>query len=166
MERCKETVWSGFHSYQCQRKAGHGPNGDYCWQHSRRHLREMDEEQLPTIKVLYKVYQPYRDSKPELVEVDVVEETKKLYHIRPDHQKYVGHFSALEKLEDPHVPRDFPSPATQPGFSSMEKVTFHSKETALQTYQKQQQAKLTSLEEETHKTNDNLKWAEKQLRGI
>lgn len=33
--RCCESVHDrhGFHSYQCTRKRGHGPNGDYCKTH-------------------------------------------------------------------------------------------------------------------------------------
>lgn len=26
----------GWQLYQCSRKRGHGPNGEYCWQHARK----------------------------------------------------------------------------------------------------------------------------------
>jgi len=29
------TDWSGWHQYQCQRKRGYGPNGEYCKQHAK-----------------------------------------------------------------------------------------------------------------------------------
>jgi len=35
--RCVEEVWSNFLSYQCQRKRGFGPNGEYCKQHAKKH---------------------------------------------------------------------------------------------------------------------------------
>ena len=31
------TAWSGWHSYQCQRKRGYGQDGLYCKQHAKRH---------------------------------------------------------------------------------------------------------------------------------
>lgn len=34
--RCVEEVWgSSYIPYQCRRKRGHGPGGEYCLQHAR-----------------------------------------------------------------------------------------------------------------------------------
>ena len=33
--RCVEEIWSRYISYQCSRKRGHGPNGEYCKQHAK-----------------------------------------------------------------------------------------------------------------------------------
>ncbi len=35
--RCVEAVWddTGWHSFQCKRKRGYGPNGEYCKQHAK-----------------------------------------------------------------------------------------------------------------------------------
>lgn len=37
--RCIEEVvdFTGWHQYQCQRKRGYGPNGEYCKQHAKRY---------------------------------------------------------------------------------------------------------------------------------
>ncbi len=37
--RCVESVldFTGWHSYQCQRKRGYGLNGEYCKQHAKKH---------------------------------------------------------------------------------------------------------------------------------
>jgi len=39
--RCIEEVWTyeGWHSHQCNRKRGHGPDGLYCKQHAKKHGR-------------------------------------------------------------------------------------------------------------------------------
>lgn len=37
--RCIEEVPSGWLFKQCARKRGHGPNGTYCKQHAKRHIR-------------------------------------------------------------------------------------------------------------------------------
>lgn len=36
--KCVEEVWerSGWHSYQCRRLRGHGPDGLYCKQHAKQ----------------------------------------------------------------------------------------------------------------------------------
>ena len=36
--RCVASVMdeTGWHSYQCKRKRGYGPNGEYCKQHAKR----------------------------------------------------------------------------------------------------------------------------------
>ena len=36
--RCIKEVrdWSGWHSVQCSRKRGHGPDGLYCKQHAKK----------------------------------------------------------------------------------------------------------------------------------
>jgi hypothetical protein len=36
--RCIEEVvdWSGWHYFQCSRKRGYGPNGEYCKQHAKK----------------------------------------------------------------------------------------------------------------------------------
>jgi hypothetical protein len=41
--RCIEEVWptdGSWIPYQCCRKRGHGPNGLYCKQHAKKHIRE------------------------------------------------------------------------------------------------------------------------------
>ena len=38
-ERCVEVVWRDYKSHQCGRRRGHGPDGQYCKQHSRRHQK-------------------------------------------------------------------------------------------------------------------------------
>ena len=35
------TDFSGWHRYQCSRKRGHGPNGEYCKQHAKIIERRM-----------------------------------------------------------------------------------------------------------------------------
>jgi hypothetical protein len=39
LTRCTEEVWptTGWIPYQCQKKRGHGENGEYCKQHAKRH---------------------------------------------------------------------------------------------------------------------------------
>ncbi len=37
--RCVEEVHQGWHFYQCQRKRGHGPLGEYCKQHASKLIR-------------------------------------------------------------------------------------------------------------------------------
>jgi len=34
---CIEPVREGRYEHQCFNKRGHGPDGLYCWQHSKRH---------------------------------------------------------------------------------------------------------------------------------
>lgn len=47
LTRCVAEVYSpvGWHSYQCSRKRGHGPNGEYCKQHAKKY-------RSPTPKVI------------------------------------------------------------------------------------------------------------------
>lgn len=37
--RCRKAVanFTGYHFYQCRRKRGHGPDGQYCKQHAKRY---------------------------------------------------------------------------------------------------------------------------------
>lgn len=48
--RCREEVWprDGWMPYQCRRKRGHGPKGEFCKQHARRlaEIREKEEEPI------------------------------------------------------------------------------------------------------------------------
>jgi len=40
LEDCREQVWGRdgrWTSYQCQRRRGHGPNGDLCKQHAKKY---------------------------------------------------------------------------------------------------------------------------------
>lgn len=37
---CVAEVWDKFHSYQCQRKRGHGPDGKFCKQHAKKATTE------------------------------------------------------------------------------------------------------------------------------
>ena len=41
LEKCREEVYpcSGWSSHQCRRRPGHGRDGRYCKQHSKRHPR-------------------------------------------------------------------------------------------------------------------------------
>ena len=46
-EQCIKEVWpsnfgGGWNSYQCQRKRGHGSNGEYCKQHAKIKERNAD----------------------------------------------------------------------------------------------------------------------------
>lgn len=36
--KCIEEVSddTGWHSFQCKRKRGYGPNGEFCWQHAKK----------------------------------------------------------------------------------------------------------------------------------
>ena len=36
--RCIQEVWTGWHSHQCDRKRGHGPDGLYCKQHAKKQV--------------------------------------------------------------------------------------------------------------------------------
>lgn len=33
---CVKSVFSGWHSHQCSRRRGHGPDGLYCKQHAKK----------------------------------------------------------------------------------------------------------------------------------
>jgi hypothetical protein len=37
--RCVEGIWASrtYRSYQCERKRGHGLDGEYCKQHAKKH---------------------------------------------------------------------------------------------------------------------------------
>jgi hypothetical protein len=41
-ERCVVAVPYGWHSAQCLRKRGHGPNGEYCHQHDPESVKRRD----------------------------------------------------------------------------------------------------------------------------
>ena len=45
--RCvaKVTDFSGWHVYQCSRKRGYGPNGEYCKQHAKKFQNMEDNAQ-------------------------------------------------------------------------------------------------------------------------
>ena len=38
------TDYSGWHSFQCQRKRGYGPNGEYCKQHAKKFESEAKQK--------------------------------------------------------------------------------------------------------------------------
>ena len=46
--RCIAEVWDGFLSYQCSRKRGYGPNGEYCKQHAK--IKERSERVRKKLK--------------------------------------------------------------------------------------------------------------------
>ena len=49
---------TGWHSYQCQRKRGHGPDGKYCWQHAKR-FEPKPIPEVPLREKLRKDLQPF-----------------------------------------------------------------------------------------------------------
>ena len=43
--RCITEVWTGWHSHQCERNRGHGPDGLYCKQHAKREAERQFDAQ-------------------------------------------------------------------------------------------------------------------------
>lgn len=47
--RCVTEVrdFTGWHSFQCRRKRGFGPNGEYCKQHAKRFQKTLEKKAKP-----------------------------------------------------------------------------------------------------------------------
>jgi hypothetical protein len=73
--RCVEGVWVHFRGMlesQCGRKRGHGPNGEYCKQHAKKHEENATTTATPASKDTNNTNAHTPESKHEAMKSDAV----------------------------------------------------------------------------------------------